>query len=52
MKQVRHHAGYMATVFTLLFVLLVLSGPLSAWIVRSADMDDRDRRGSWPGAKV
>jgi hypothetical protein len=42
----------MATVFTLLFLLLVLSGPISAWIDHSGDMNDRDRRTTWPGAKV
>lgn len=42
----------MSLVFTLLFALLIVSGPLSAWLGRSGDMNDRDRRGSWPGAKV
>jgi hypothetical protein len=42
----------MTTVFFLIALLLVLSGPFAAWLDRGADMDDRDRRGSWPGARA
>ena len=42
----------MALVFTILFLLVLLSGPLSAWLDRSRDMNDRDRRTTWPGARA
>ena len=51
MKQVADNTA-MATVFTVLFALLIVSGPLSAWLDRSGDMNDRDRRDSWPGARA
>ena len=51
MKQVADNMA-MTTVFTVLFALLIVSGPLASWLDRSGDMNDRDRRGSWPGSRA
>jgi uncharacterized membrane protein YhaH (DUF805 family) len=34
-----------------IFVLLVVV-PLLSLVARSSDLDDRDRRGWWPGARA
>jgi hypothetical protein len=51
MKQVGNNEA-MATFFTLFFALLIVAGPLSAWLDTSRDMNDRDRRGFWPGSRA